>query len=293
MNFMNKIIHKSAFSLLNSDYVQLNKTWNYNNIISPFYRLYLIDGGNGTLFNVGENVVLEKGFLYLVPSFTLCNYQCEAFLSQYYLQFMEESNDGSSLFSSNRKIFKVPANSTDTQIFQRILKLNPGRGLSKNDPKEYEKRPVLKGFQDLNNLLPISVYMETSGLIMQLLSRFLDTQYFKPEDNRIIPSRVLETIHYIQTNLHLPLTVSRLADRVSQNPDYFSRIFREHTGERPLAYIQFKRIERAQFLIIQSDLTMQSIAEETGFESLSYFSRIFKNITGQTAGDYKRNHSSV
>lgn len=290
---MNKIVHKSSFSLLNADYVQLNKSWNYKQIISPFYRLYFIDGGAGTLFNSTDSVQLESGFLYLIPSFTLCNYHCENHLSQYYLQFLEESDDGTSLFASNRKIFKVAADKMDETIFKRILHLNPGRGLSKNDPKDYEKRPVLQGFQDLNNELPISLYMETNGILLQLLSRFLAKEYFKQDSKKAIPSKVLEAIHYIQTNLHLPLTVERLAERADQNPDYFSRIFKEHTGERPLAFIQYKRIERAQFLMVRSDMTLQGIASETGFESLSYFSRIFKSFTGQTPGEYKKNNSSI
>ena len=290
---MNKIVHKSSFSLLNADYVQLNKSWNYKHIISPFYRLYLIEDGAGTLINSTDSVHLESGFLYLIPSFTLCNYHCENHLSQYYLQFLEESDDGTSLFASNRKIFKVPADVMDLAIFKRILHLNPGRGLSKNDPKDYEKRPVLQGFQDLNNALPISVYMETNGIILQLLSRFLTEEYFKQDNKKAIPSKVLEAIHYIQTNLHLPLTVESLAERADQNPDYFSRIFKEHTGERPLAFIQYKRIERAQFLMIRSDMTLQGIAAETGFESLSYFSRIFKSFTSQTPGEYKKNNSSI
>ena len=290
---MNKIVHKSSFSLLNADHVQLNKSWNYKHIISPFYRLYLIEDGAGTLINSTDSVHLESGFLYLIPSFTLCNYHCENHLSQYYLQFLEESDDGTSLFASNRKIFKVPADVMDLAIFKRILYLNPGRGLSKNDPKDYEKRPVLQGFQDLNNALPISVYMETNGIILQLLSRFLTEEYFKQDNKKAIPSKVMEAIHYIQTNLHLPLTVESLAERADQNPDYFSRIFKEHTGERPLAFIQYKRIERAQFLMIRSDMTLQGIAAETGFESLSYFSRIFKSFTSQTPGEYKKNNSSI
>src|SRR5687768_553072 len=100
-------IYKSTFSLLNADYVQLNKSWNYRDVVSPFYRLYLIDNGEGWLKNKMEAVRLEKGYLYLVPSFTLCNYSCDDFLSQYYMQFIEESIDGSSVFSRERGILKV------------------------------------------------------------------------------------------------------------------------------------------------------------------------------------------
>ncbi|WP_366087768.1 helix-turn-helix transcriptional regulator [Mucilaginibacter sp.] len=72
------------------------------------------------------------------------------------------------------------------------------------------------------------------------------------------------------------------------NADYFSRLFYENTGERPLSYIQVKRIERAQLLLTTTNLSFYDIAAETGFENLSYFSRIFKKITGQPPGAYKK-----
>ncbi len=58
---------KNTFSLLNADYVKLNKTWNFKHVISPFYRMYLIDKGEGLLFNAHESQILAPNFLYLVP----------------------------------------------------------------------------------------------------------------------------------------------------------------------------------------------------------------------------------
>jgi AraC family transcriptional regulator len=291
---MNKSISKFSFSLLNADCVQLNKNWNYRNIISPFYRLYLIDDGEGKLYTPAHSHILEKGHLYLIPSFTICNYHCAEYLHQYYLHFTEESMDGTSLFIWNRKIFKVQADQSDLANFKRILQINPGRGLTKSEnPKVYEKRPIIEGFQELNNLLHVSAYMETQGIILQLLSRFLASEHFQFERKSVIPSKISNAINYIQTNLQQNLTVADLAARANQNSDYFSRIFAEHMGERPLAYIQLKRIERAQFLIITTDLSFTEIAGQTGFESLSYFSRIFKNVTGQTPSEYKKNSRSV
>lgn len=285
---------KNTFSLLNADHVKLDKNWNYKHIISPFYRLYLIDGGQGSLFNSGESHVLESGFLYLIPSFTICDYQCSDFLSQYYIHFMEESADGNSLFSSNRKIMKFPATQIDFDNFRRILHLNPGRGLIKSaDPKEYEKRRIIQEFQEMNKFLDPSAFMETHGIILQFLSRFLSKEHFQRTDKKEIPSKILDAINHIQTHLEYPLTVELLADRANQNPDYFSRIFKENTGERPVNYIQFKRIERAQLLIITTDLPFHEISIKTGFESLAYFSRTFKNITGLTPSQYKQKNKAV
>src|SRR5690606_34537979 len=122
---------------------------------------------------------LEKGYLYLIPSFTMCNYYCRHELHQYYVHFTEESMDGTSLFLASRKIFKMPARFPDVENFKRLLALNPGRGLLKsNNPKVYEKRPIINHFKELNNLLSPAAYMETQGIVMQLLSRFLDSTQF-------------------------------------------------------------------------------------------------------------------
>jgi AraC family transcriptional regulator len=290
---MNSKFVKTTFSLLNVDYVRLNKSWNYKNILSPFYRLYLIDEGHGSLGNRSEFIVLESGYLYLVPSFTLCNYDCSGSLGQYYIQFIEESWSGSSLFLHNRKVFKVKACEIDFENFRQLLLLNPNRGLVKNDPADYEKSVVLHGFQELNNLVPLAAYIETKGIILQLVSRFLNSDEFWFGEKSNFPPRIQQAVDYIDSHFHLNITVEALAERASQSPDYFSRLFNVHTGERPLSYVQFKRIEHAQFLMIQSDLSLNEIALKTGFESLSYFSRIFKQRTGQTPSEYKKKNKIV
>lgn len=291
---MNKFAFKSTFSLLNADYVQLNKSWDYPHVISPFYRLYLIDEGYGTLSNTNQHITLESPFLYLIPSFTQCSYECPGHLSQYYLHILEETFDEVSFFMNNRKLFKIPANANDFLHFKRLLTLNPERGLfTSTDPKEYEKRPMMQEFQELNNRLSLSAYVETQGIILQLLSRFIGTEDFRSDSETTLSYKISETIRYIQNNLQTNLTVAFLAERVHQNPDYFSRIFKENTGERPLAYIQLKRIERAQFLMITTDLTFKEIAIEAGFESLAYFCRMFKRETGQTPSMYRKNNRRV
>ncbi|WPU92276.1 helix-turn-helix transcriptional regulator [Mucilaginibacter sabulilitoris] len=291
---MNRSILKSTFSLLNTDHVQLNKNWNYKNVTSTFYRLYYIDGGEGKLYNTTDELRLEEGYLYLIPSFTTCNYYCDNYLSQYYVTFSEESADGSSLFSSNRKLFKIKAAEADIICFEKVLQLNPNRSLLhvSYNPAVYEKRPVLKTFTELNEFMHVSAYVETYGILLQLISRFLKPEHFFVEDNSVIHSKISDAINYIQTNLQSVITVADLAKRANHNPDYFSRLFYENTGERPLTYIQSKRIERAQLLLTTTNMPFYEIATETGFENLSYFSRIFKNITGQTPSSYKK-HSLV
>lgn len=293
-SYMSRRLLKHSFSLLHVDHVHLNKTWNYKHVISPYYRLYYIDEGEGAIWDVQKKLRLEGSFIYLIPSFTLCNLHCPNYLSQYFIQFFEESPDGISLFHNNRALMKVHATDVDIANFKRLLQINPGRGINRSDnPKVYEKNVYYREYQELNNRQSDAAYFETQGIILQLLSRFLSTERFPTAKPQNIPSKVLDTISYIQLNLKEELTIAHLAQRANQHPDYFSRQFLQFTGERPLHYIHEKRIERAQYLITTTSMPYEEIATETGFESLPYFSRIFKKVTGMTPNKYRQQHQSV
>jgi AraC-like DNA-binding protein len=291
---MSRRLLKHSFSLLHVDYVKLNNNWNFSNIISPYYRLYYIDEGEGYIYNSENKILLEAGYLYIIPSFTLCNLSCKNYLSQYFIQFFEDSPDGISLFTNNRKFAKIKANHTDVEKFKRILNINPGRGINHSDnPKVYEKNNYYREYQELNKLQNIANYMETQGILLQLISRFLTPETYQQKNINAIPSKILDAISYIQVNLNKNLTVVHLAERANQNKDYFSRVFHQYTGERPITFINDKRIERAQYLLTTTNKSYLDIAEETGFENLPYFSRIFKKITGITPGLYKKQNSSL
>ena len=285
---MSKNIFKHSFSLLHIDYVKLNHKWNYNNVISPYYRLYYIDEGNGFISNNSGRLILEPGFLYLIPSFTICNLNCEEYLSQYFIQFFEESPDGISLFNQNRRVLKLAATEMDVTLIKQMLQHNPGRGINRSDnPKVYEKENYYKEYRSLNDKMKMHQKFENQGILLQLISRFLNATDYKQNAPQTKPSKILDTMSYIQLHLSENLTVAELAQRVNQNQDYFSKQFLLHTGQRPLNYIHEKKIERAQYLIATTDKTFLEIALDTGFSNLPHFSKIFKQIVSLTPGEYR------
>jgi len=285
---MSKRLLGHNFSLLHIDHVKLNEKWNYANVISPYFRIYYIDGGEGSISTRQEKVKLEQGYLYIIPSFTLCHLSCDTFLSQYFLHFFEESADGISIFENNKKVIKVPASDLDITNFRKLLDINPGRGINRSDnPTAYEKNAYYKGYQEFNNTVSDSVFFETQGIILQLISRFLNSHRFKGNNADPVPSKILDAIRYIQLNLKENLTVNYLASRANLHQDYFSRQFLQYTGQRPLHYLHEKRIERAQYLIATTTLSFNEIAERIGFENLPHFSKIFKKVTSLTPGQYR------
>jgi AraC-like DNA-binding protein len=291
---MNRRVLGHTFSLLHLDHVKLDDKWNYANVISPYFRIYYIDDGAGFVHSAGDKCRLEPGSIYLIPSFTLCHLRCDNYLSQYFLHFFEESATGISLFEHNRKVIRERARETDTLNFRRLLEINHGRGINRSDnPKVYEKNAYYRDYQQLNKTVNDATYLETQGIILQFISRFVGSQHYKPNHAPPMPSKILEAISYIQLNLHDQLTVGQLAKRANLHEDYFSRLFMQFTGERPLSYIHVKRIERAQYLIATTNMSYSQIADETGFTSLPYFSKIFKQVTKFTPAQYKHSNERI
>lgn len=287
---MIKFSVRHEYLLLHVDHVKLDNKWNYKNVISPYFRIYYIDEGEGWINHANKVTRLVPGKLYIIPSFTFCHLQCDHFLSQYFVHFFEESTDGISLFECNRKVIGMDAMEVDVRNIKTLLKINPGRGINRSDdPLVYEKNAYIRSYQELNNNASMATYLETQGILLQLVARFLQSVDFITRESDPIPSKILDTISFIQINMGKELSVDLLAKRVRLHKDYFSRLFQKHTGERPLAYIHSKRIERAQYLMMTTDLSYAEISEQTGFETIQYFSKVFKKVALVTPAEYKKN----
>lgn len=83
-------------------------------------------------------------------------------------------------------------------------------------------------------------------------------------------------------------SVAELARGAGYSVDYFSRLFLKVTGQRPQAFIIQAKLERAQLLLAESDLTVGMIAEVLGFDDIFYFSRLFRQKTGQPPTEFRR-----
>lgn len=288
---MNKRIVRHSFTLLNIDHVQLGRKWNYKNVLSPYYRLYYIDEGQGRISDQEGSYLLEPGFMYLIPAFTLCDLYCGDSMGQYFIHFFEDPIEGISLFHNRRKIVKLKAGQQDILNVKRLLEINPFRKINRSDnPRVYEKNIYYKEYAELNNEQGYPQFMESQGMLLQLVSKFLVPEQLQQADAAGMPSKVVGLIGYIELNLHKPLTVQMLANMVNLHPDYLSRIFLKMTGQRPISYIHTKRIERAQYLMVTTGQSLAEISEALGFDTLPHFMRVFKKVTSLTPGKYREQY---
>ena len=71
------------------------------------------------------------------------------------------------------------------------------------------------------------------------------------------------------------------------SPAYFSKIFKEQTNDNFTHYLNKLRIEKSKSLLRNSSISLVDIAGMVGYEDQSYYSKVFKKITGSTPGKYR------
>jgi transcriptional regulator GlxA family with amidase domain len=86
-----------------------------------------------------------------------------------------------------------------------------------------------------------------------------------------------------------PLDTPALAALAYVSEAHFIRTFRATFGETPHRYLQRRRVERAMFLLRETDRSVTDICLDVGFSSLGTFSRTFHGIVHETPIEYRLN----
>ncbi len=98
---------------------------------------------------------------------------------------------------------------------------------------------------------------------------------------------ISELLHWIDKNYTDTITLYDLSRLSGLNQKYLCRFFKEYTGKTPIDYINYLRIEAACHEMQHSGLSVTDAALESGFNSISYFTKAFKKYKGITPREYK------
>ncbi len=100
--------------------------------------------------------------------------------------------------------------------------------------------------------------------------------------------KIKPAIDHINSHTHEAIAPDTLAALLNMSQNKFKKIFSAIMRKTPLQYIRQVRIQKAQGLLSSGDLSIKEISCRTGYKTIFYFSRDFKNVTGKSPLDYRR-----
>jgi AraC family transcriptional regulator len=106
----------------------------------------------------------------------------------------------------------------------------------------------------------------------------------------LAPRKARQLTEYIELRLAERLAISEMAGVPGLSRSHFCRAFRATFNQSPRQYIEARRIERAQRLMIETDQSLLQIALACGFNDPAHFSKTFRNAVGLSPSRWRRMH---
>ncbi len=131
-----------------------------------------------------------------------------------------------------------------------------------------------------------------SGMVIKLLGYIISFEKQKEFSGKPI-AQVIEAIRFeMRQNMEKELDLIKLAKQHHVSYSFFRKMFKNYTGVAPGQYHLQLRITRAKELLVSTDKSVKEICYELGFNSIYYFSNMFKKKEGVTPTHF-RNKNSV
>ncbi|MFC5402248.1 response regulator transcription factor [Cohnella soli] len=99
---------------------------------------------------------------------------------------------------------------------------------------------------------------------------------------------IVQAIEYVKRHYAGKVSLEDIARRAAMNKSYFSRLFKQETGEAFQDFLIRTRMEQARELLLASDKKVADIAAEVGYNDIFYFTRAFKQYFKMSPGEYKK-----
>jgi YesN/AraC family two-component response regulator len=109
----------------------------------------------------------------------------------------------------------------------------------------------------------------------------------KSEVGSTIRDVIRQAADDIDRNYFEEMTLASLAEKYNVESSYFSRMFKQEMGKNLMLYIAEKRIEKAREYMKDPNINLTEIAFLIGYDDYTYFSRVFKKITGKSPREYR------
>lgn len=152
-------------------------------------------------------------------------------------------------------------------------------------------------FTIINQVPCINVFFHkiVQEKLLQIINNdeFLDNESYNIEilnykTGAPLPSYIIKAMEYIYKNYANSITLDTLSHACGISKFYLSRLFKRHTGQTFVQYLNYRRINEAKHFMRYNGASVTEACYAVGFNDLSHFSRLFKHMEKKLPSQYLR-----
>lgn len=232
----------------------------------PFYRLVYTASGSATIANSKGVLTSTAGSIYGLPPKNLCDIECvsETPWKHLYIHYT-----GKGAEKIHKRIFGE----------KNMLHIaHPTRVEALFENISFECIEHADGHQAI-----CDAYLKV--LLLKLVGE-------NKEQTHLSPSKVkfLQCRNHIEQNFEDIVGIPQIASACSISCGYLCRLFKKHANTTPMAYVAKRKMERAIWLLINTDFAIKKISLILRFDNPYYFSKVFKKAFGVSPTLYRKYH---
>lgn len=254
-------INKFDIIIRGISYAHIDSRWNFSGNKYPHNTMYFIRSGYAVLNCGGCEYELKPDHVYFIPDNTLFSAKCPDRMSKLYICANVFNEYHLDISSDLEKPMIMQFNSYN---LIRILNL-----IHHQTPQN-----LLRLKSEIDLIIADFIEKAITEYDLHFISN-IDHKYYN-------------IMKYINDNLSVQLRAGDIAKKFRYAPESLSRDFKNAVGTSIKKYIDQVIMQKAQLLLLSSDLTIQQISNTLGFNDRNHFSKYFKQKSKISPSDYRR-----
>jgi AraC-like DNA-binding protein len=183
------------------------------------------------------------------------------------------------LLCTGQLLYNRPTEESFRRIEKRLTKL----GVDVAKAREaYFKLPVLEKQR-------VSATMD----LMQMLADLIGNQRLQTLKTMVLHHPLSKALDFIEARYAEPLTLPAVAKAAGLSVSRLAHVFKAQVGMSVTAYLNMVRVKWAEYYLVNSQFRVSETAFQVGFGNLSHFNHVFREATGLSPTQYRRQHTST
>ena len=159
-------------------------------------------------------------------------------------------------------------------------------------PDEHTRKLFAQLFEESGGNRCVPTDLKTHSILLSLLIHLSAIKNDGESNLTTVVSQhqttLFSSLRYMQEHLGETLNVADMAEHIGYSASHFNHLFKTYTKRTPYAYFLSLKIQEAESLLLNTNLSISAIAERLGFSNVSKFTVSFKNETGIPPGQFRK-----